>query len=403
MIEQNRELRREEGAGIHRQGREKLSIVFTGDVSFTGGFAAADWTCERVAQDVISFLHSADHVVANLEGPLSSRPPRSEESRIRLASPLHREHQLERLGVNVLNLSNNHSLDAGEEGLAETLAVSRRHGWLTHGVVRAGARAQQPLMLGKGETTVALLAFSEFEGGAGPATGFSPARLPSRPALTELLSRARDQARYVVVQYHGGAEYIRVPAPPQRRLAERLARLGADLVIIHHAHVVQPVEEIGSTLVFHGLGNFVFDIAPHRSQRGTTDSLLVRATFCASGMKCEWMGTRIDRDTLSIGPWVAGETPGVIDPRTYWQEYCRAVFEARFWPDVQRDEHGLPCSGGGDGPARRPLKQLPRLSTVVDMISSLSHDTRRYENLALIEHLLRLQVRKMRSRVSRLP
>ena len=50
-----------------------------------------------------------------------------------------------------------------------------------------------------------------------------------------------------------------------RAIALALAEAGADVIVGHHAHVAQPVEVIGGTLVLYGLGNLLFDVQPERA------------------------------------------------------------------------------------------------------------------------------------------
>jgi capsule synthesis protein PGA_cap len=50
----------------------------------------------------------------------------------------------------------------------------------------------------------------------------------------------------------------RLPTPDQRRWARRMAEAGADLIVGHHPHVLQPFEAIGGVPVFYSLGNFLF-------------------------------------------------------------------------------------------------------------------------------------------------
>jgi poly-gamma-glutamate synthesis protein (capsule biosynthesis protein) len=82
----------------------------------------------------------------------------------------------------------------------------------------------------------------------------------------------------VVASLHWGSEYRAEPTRVQRDLAARLlADPAVDLVIGHHAHVVQPFERIGGKWVAYGLGNLV---ARHSEPRGTTEEgVIARFTF----------------------------------------------------------------------------------------------------------------------------
>ena len=82
------------------------------------------------------------------------------------------------------------------------------------------------------------------------------------PLTTELettLSSMRDNSDLQVVYIHWGNEYENKPSQRQRLLAEKLIKLGADLIVGHHPHIIQSVEVIDSVPVFYSLGNLVFD------------------------------------------------------------------------------------------------------------------------------------------------
>jgi len=65
-------------------------------------------------------------------------------------------------------------------------------------------------------------------------------------------------AEYVIVSLHWGTEYRTQPNSDQLTLAEALlASPDIDLLIGHHAHVVQPVDQIDGRFVVYGLGNFI--------------------------------------------------------------------------------------------------------------------------------------------------
>jgi hypothetical protein len=61
-----------------------------------------------------------------------------------------------------------------------------------------------------------------------------------------------------VVYLHWGVEYIPLPMPSQRELTYRLIDSGIDLIIGHHAHIIQPYEVYKGKYIFYSLGNFLF-------------------------------------------------------------------------------------------------------------------------------------------------
>jgi len=76
-------------------------------------------------------------------------------------------------------------------------------------------------------------------------------------AIKQQIELAKQQSDVVVVSAHWGVEYTHTPGKEQKELAAKLAEFGADIVIGHHPHVIQPYEWIDGTLVIYSLGNFV--------------------------------------------------------------------------------------------------------------------------------------------------
>ncbi|TSC67981.1 MAG: hypothetical protein G01um101466_589, partial [Parcubacteria group bacterium Gr01-1014_66] len=87
---------------------------------------------------------------------------------------------------------------------------------------------------------------------------------------------AEDPQRIVIISIHWGDEYTLRANSRQRMIAHTLIDDGADLIIGHHPHVVQDIEQYRDAFIFYSLGNFVFDqYFSHATQEG----LLVRFLF----------------------------------------------------------------------------------------------------------------------------
>lgn len=87
-----------------------------------------------------------------------------------------------------------------------------------------------------------------------------------------MISEAKKHADIVVVQSHWGQEYDNDPNDRQRQLARAMSDAGADIIVGHHPHVLEPIEVYNGTVIFYSLGNFVFDQGWTR----TRDSALVQ-------------------------------------------------------------------------------------------------------------------------------
>ena len=101
--------------------------------------------------------------------------------------------------------------------------------------------------------------------------------LANRPDLKKIIARAAETVDFLVVSYHFGEEYAKEPSARQRFLAEAAIESGAKLVVGHHPHVTQPLEEYRGGLIKYSLGNFVFDQSfSEETMQGAALEVLVR-------------------------------------------------------------------------------------------------------------------------------
>jgi gamma-polyglutamate biosynthesis protein CapA len=187
------------------------------------------------------YLTSADLALANLESPLTNAPVET-ESPYALCAPPENVKYLVDAGFDLLALANNHSLDCGPTGLAETRST------LTNaGLDFIGPDPETVYRLVNG-IQLAFLAF-DATGGFDTETAVQAVRL------------AHEVDAVVVVSIHWGAEYQAGASTGQRQIAEHLTDAGATLIWGHHPHILQPAEwkHAGKALVLYSLGNGLFD------------------------------------------------------------------------------------------------------------------------------------------------
>ncbi|HWA81939.1 MAG TPA: CapA family protein [Fimbriimonadaceae bacterium] len=206
----------------------------------------------------------ADLVLANLECPLTTQPIQVEKRFPFRAKPS-RVKALK--GIGVVSLANNHTLDCGSAGLAETVRVLEKVGIASIGV---GGKTWMPLIVRRNGLRIALFAYSDF-----PEKPSIP-QYPNTPLISyfssarmrERLALIRPQVDFVIVFAHWGIEGDFQPSDRQRKEAKEMADSGADLILGSHPHVLQPVERIGHAVVAYSMGNFIFD-APNAQQAET--------------------------------------------------------------------------------------------------------------------------------------
>ncbi|HEV3402231.1 MAG TPA: CapA family protein, partial [Acidimicrobiales bacterium] len=186
-------------------------------------------------------------------------------------------------GYDTCSVASNHSLDRGPAGVAATLGVLDAAGIGHAGTARTPEEAAADITGGRqvGGTTVAHLSYTY---------GLNGLEVPAdQPWLVNLITadriladarRARDAgARFVVLSMHWGDEYQTGPSPEQRALAQQLlSSPDVDLILGHHAHVVQPIEKIGDKYVVYGMGNFLSNQTARCCPAHSQDGVLVLVT-----------------------------------------------------------------------------------------------------------------------------
>jgi poly-gamma-glutamate synthesis protein (capsule biosynthesis protein) len=202
-----------------------------------------------------------DLLIGNLEGTFTARGmPLVKKYTFRTPPDL--ATVLQAAGFNAVTLGNNHAFDFGAVGLLDTFETLRGIGmpWFGAGPDEAAARA--PLILQARGQRVAFLGYSGVDESGFASDGTPGVARASVETIQADVREARSKADYVVVVIHAGIEYTHEPSAWQRELAHAAIDAGADVVIGHHPHVLQPLERYRDGLILYSLGNFVFDLDP---------------------------------------------------------------------------------------------------------------------------------------------
>ncbi|MFV0401367.1 MAG: CapA family protein [Oscillospiraceae bacterium] len=213
-------------------------------------------------EHVAPLIEEADLAVINQETPMAEGEPSSYPM---FNTPSVMAAHLRNIGFDVLSVSNNHMLDQGSEGLAQTIRRIRD----TEGLTQCGAHLdssewEQIPIVEKNGIRIAFLGFTQHTNGINPLAERAD-MIPYTDNTEELelqISLAREQADAVIVSVHWGDEGSLQPNAYQKELAQAIADLGADVILGTHPHVLQPVETLeradgGSCTVLYSLGNFV--------------------------------------------------------------------------------------------------------------------------------------------------
>ncbi len=230
-------------------GRE-TTIQFFGDVMLDRHVRALidenGGGCDYPFSIIDPALGMADLKVINLEGPLTNNESASiKNNGMRFTQPMRCLIDIANR-FQVVSLANNHMMDFGSAGYAETKKNLTLAGVKYFGDYYNSGNTYYIKEINGFK--IAFVGWHEF-GGGGTKTTAADIRKIKEKGLAE----------FVIVMPHWGEEYKTVANENQRIVAKAFVDAGADLIVGSHPHVIQGVEEIDGKPVFYSLGNFVFD------------------------------------------------------------------------------------------------------------------------------------------------
>lgn len=241
---------------------------------------------------VADVLRGGDLTLVNQEWPLTNHTEAwpGKTGKV-IGSPPEAVEALLSAGVDVVSLANNHMLNYGEPGLRETLAVLDGAGIRHAGAGLDFASAHAPAILERKGARIAVLSYtSVFPRGweAGPQRfGLATVRVDSEytpyyradempgvpydvvttpdpddaAQVEQDIRAARDQAEVVVVMWHWGVSMgYQHLVPYQVEMAHRAIDAGADIVVGHHPHTLQPIEIYNGKPICYSVAQFGFDL-----------------------------------------------------------------------------------------------------------------------------------------------
>jgi poly-gamma-glutamate capsule biosynthesis protein CapA/YwtB (metallophosphatase superfamily) len=294
-----------------------ISMNFVGDIMVgrnyegEGGIIEAHGI-EYIFEPTLHLLgENADITVANLECPLTNHTIHHPTKPIYFKGSPESVAGLTYAGIDVVSLANNHCMDYNYEGIAETQEILSENGISHSGVGINAYEAYLPLFIQRNGLNIALLANSDRTGQYNNYQPYLNAGVdkPGFAYLTpyyinQQIEAVEDIADLIIVEMHAGSEYSTQPSSDydkfefsyidvndnsinpmnqydymdvmededyfpdsdvphvwDRELRHHTIDSGADLVVIHHPHIIQGLELYNGKLIAHSLGNFIFDLS----------------------------------------------------------------------------------------------------------------------------------------------
>ncbi|MCC2630626.1 MAG: hypothetical protein K0S38_435 [Candidatus Paceibacter sp.] len=220
-------------------------------------------------RDIMTSNHG---VVANLEGPIRTAHVQTPSNTFKFSFASSTPRTLATYNVKVVSLANNHTGDQGQSGYDETRAFLDGAGIVSVGHPY-GFGDEYVSRFSMGGRSYIFVGFN-----------LTDPNLDTKKALEFVQSIDVSQDEYMIALIHGGDEYKLSSNTKQKTFYRGLIDAGVHLVIAHHPHVVEEIEQYKGKLIFYSLGNFIFD---QYFSKDVEEGLTVRMTSTQDEIRYE--------------------------------------------------------------------------------------------------------------------
>ena len=239
-----------------------------------------------------------DLTLANMEVPIGGKELGVSGTGYSFNAPEEIGNQVIAMGVDAVNLANNHANDAGPQGRINTLSFFKKHQILTTGIYESKeVRTQIPTKT-INDITFSFLGYTyktnkpdnQNRELIGYYRNLDTMKLDNahKEIIKQEVTQAKQLSDIVIVSVHWGNEFTYAVNSEQKELANYLNELGVDVIIGHHSHYIQPIEWLETTnhktLVVYSLGSFIS--ADNQVTRATPEfanaynvSMILQITF----------------------------------------------------------------------------------------------------------------------------
>lgn len=295
-------------------------------------------------------LQSSDITIGNLEA-VCHRPANKGVKERQMSCTKKAVSDLKKAGFNVLNIANNHCLQHGVRSFHETAKVC---GDL--GILAVGKKDEDICRMKVENETVAFLSLClVYE-------RYQPSDIQYEDSIVNTFKKVRkirseNKNTLIIVSIHWGDEFTTYPSNAQIELGHKLIESGANLILGHHSHVFQGIEEYHAGLIVYGQGNFISDMKPELCTE--TGIVTIDAERIESEYKFSYnvIPFKIDQDCIPQpdgGLWLVERQAGLdmalkkaFSEDDYWSmktknhKICHNVFKSYFISNIRSYDCGI--------------------------------------------------------------
>lgn len=247
------------------QPSEPVKIAFAGDTTQSDVFAeATSWrSMSYPFEDVRDIFSGADISFVNLETCVSDRGESEKKEGFGFRTPPEYLQVYTEAGIDLVSAANNHVRDYGMDALDDTFANLEAHGLGYIGAGRNITEAEKMIVyeingLKIGFTALNMINMDPTWYAKDDRAGINCVDFAACDEYLSLISEYDKQCDLLFVSVHWGIEYTNEITEEQQEFGHLLCDMGADIILGHHSHTLQPVEYYNGSMIFYSLGNFLF-------------------------------------------------------------------------------------------------------------------------------------------------
>lgn len=210
-------------------------------------------------EKVCNLFESADFSIINLEGPLTDATVKQDKIGPVIKADKETIKGIQALNVKAVALANNHITDYLQKGIDDTLSTLQQAGIKSVGIFDYQNKSKESkyLSVTDGQHKVCVYNVSETFFNQ-PTKKSSGVNIYDEWIVLNEIKELKQQHDYLIVIYHGGAEFFPYPTPQTRTRFHRMAECGADFITAQHTHCIGCEEWYNGSYLLYGQGNFHF-------------------------------------------------------------------------------------------------------------------------------------------------
>ena len=245
--------------------QEDTVLLFGGDVlikASTESIYKNNGVTGLVSEEILAEMQNADIMMVNHEFQFSTRGEPMEDKQFTFQTDPKNVQILLDLGIDIVSLANNHSLDFGQDALQDTFVTLDEAGILYAGAGDSKERAEELQVIEVNGKKFGFLAATRVIPVAGwDVRNKQPGLFTTYDdtRLVERIRESKEECDFLAVYVHWGIEREEYPEEYQNVIAKHCVEAGADVIIGAHPHVLQGIEFIDEKPVFYSLGNYIFN------------------------------------------------------------------------------------------------------------------------------------------------